>query len=196
MVLSKKSLLQINGVGSISIYLDPIPYALYSSRLLMVINGRTMKYDTLSAHHIVSVIYYTDTLTSWDLADSNKAPVREFLQIYMEELKNCVKFTEKRSGDYANVVTGSSCSATVGYMEGGIIRITLPDECVNKRNVKHEFTHLLGFMHEHSRPDRDNHLDIFYENVNSARKDCFILYLILFSFIYLRMWELLQVRRV
>ena len=37
--------------------------------------------------------------------------------------------------------------------------------CVWKSVVQHEFMHALGFDHEQNRPDRDDYIDVHYENV-------------------------------
>nr|CCW36842.1 Ast4 protein [Schmidtea mediterranea] len=100
--------------------------------------------------------------------DKNKNAIREFLKIYEKELGNCLRFLEEKSDVYATVVLGGGCSANVGYNKNYPLSITLPDPCVNRRNVKHEFTHLLGFMHEHTRPDRDQFLKIEFGNVHSG----------------------------
>ena len=31
--------------------------------------------------------------------------------------------------------------------------------------IQHEFMHALGFLHEHVRPDRDQHVDVFHDRV-------------------------------
>ena len=93
---------------------------------------------------------------------------------YEEELGNCVKFVEQEDGKKSATVTpGYGCSATVGFNPFYPMSVTLADACINRRNVKHEFTHLLGFMHEHTRKDRGKNLEIMFENIYSSCKKGF-----------------------
>ena len=39
------------------------------------------------------------------------------------------------------------------------------DGCINRNTIEHEFMHALGFEHEQSRPDRDQHVIIHYDNI-------------------------------
>ena len=39
--------------------------------------------------------------------------------------------------------------------------------CVNFETVVHELGHVVGFWHEQSRPDRDEHVTIHYENIRT-----------------------------
>lgn len=40
-----------------------------------------------------------------------------------------------------------------------------PGTCLINAIIAHEFIHALGLYHEQSRPDRDDFLDIYYDNI-------------------------------
>ena len=43
-------------------------------------------------------------------------------------------------------------------------------------HVKHEMMHTMGFYHEHSRSDRDDFIDINWDNIADGREDQFETY--------------------
>jgi hypothetical protein len=41
--------------------------------------------------------------------------------------------------------------------------------CVHHSVVLHELLHALGFVHEHTRPDRDTYVRVYYENIEASK---------------------------
>ena len=48
--------------------------------------------------------------------------------------------------------------------------------CVSIGTVVHEMLHAAGFWHEQSRPDRDQHVSVLWENISPGREDNFARY--------------------
>ncbi len=59
---------------------------------------------------------------------------------------------------------GNHCYSQVGFREGESI-ISLNPRCGYKE-IYHEIFHILGFFHEQNRFDRDEHVQIIWENIN------------------------------
>ena len=57
------------------------------------------------------------------------------------------------------------CGAQVGY-HPGINFISLNENCSSHPSLLHELGHTIGFVHEHSRPDRDDYIAILWENIS------------------------------
>jgi Astacin (Peptidase family M12A) len=56
---------------------------------------------------------------------------------------------------------GSGCNATLGYFRNEQMPfLNLEDACWSKPIAMHELGHVIGLVHEHQRPDRDDYIDI------------------------------------
>ncbi|KAG8221972.1 hypothetical protein J437_LFUL016521 [Ladona fulva] len=84
------------------------------------------------------------------------------------ENHTCVKFVE-RGVDHPNYILFTErpcgCCSFVGKRGNGAQAISIGKNCDKFGIVVHELGHVVGFWHEHTRPDRDNHVQIVRENI-------------------------------
>ncbi|MBB3192494.1 Dot/Icm T4SS effector Zinc-dependent metalloprotease LegP [Halomonas cerina] len=88
-----------------------------------------------------------------------------------------VRFVQRTSGnasqypDYVHFMAGSGCWSYVGK-QGGKQDLSLANGC-STGNAIHEIGHALGLWHEQSREDRDQHIVVHWQNIQSGREHNF-----------------------
>jgi hypothetical protein len=109
----------------------------------------------------------------------NRIEDDEFLDLLEEamteiESKTCVKFVSKSWFDrnFVQLIQGDGCWSNVG-MIGGKQQLSLGIGCKNKKLMLHELVHSLGFYHKHSQADRDQYLNIHWNNIPKEAHDQF-----------------------
>ncbi|XP_074612930.1 uncharacterized protein LOC141871253 [Acropora palmata] len=117
-------------------------------------NGGKVPYEIDSSLSEESVNYVNEAIDEW-------------------QSRTCVTFHEKTDGDedYIQFVYEQGCSSYVGRIGGHqTISVGNEDQSIvcKKGNIIHEIAHALGFFHEHSRPDRDDYVDVLWNNVVSG----------------------------
>ena len=91
--------------------------------------------------------------------------------IYQDELVDVGCYS--MVGQYAGFVDGSIFSSiTQTGAPSGWQMVALADNCdgLTESTVHHEVMHALGFPHEHSRPDRDNFLNLDYTTIRDPNQ--------------------------
>ncbi|KAK7478304.1 hypothetical protein BaRGS_00030456, partial [Batillaria attramentaria] len=100
-----------------------------------------------------------------DFSDKEQYMIKQALTEW--ERYTCMKFRPAMSAD-SNILrfqNGASCSSQVG-MVGGVQLLNLDVAgCRFKGLYLHEVGHAIGLFHEHQLPDRDNYIEILYNNV-------------------------------
>uniref|UniRef100_A0A8D9B309 Metalloendopeptidase n=2 Tax=Cacopsylla melanoneura TaxID=428564 RepID=A0A8D9B309_9HEMI len=85
----------------------------------------------------------------------------------------CVKFVERNTVEHPNYILFTEkpcgCCSFVGKRGNGQQAISIGKNCDKFGIVVHELGHVVGFWHEHTRPDRDNHVQIIRENIMNGQ---------------------------
>lgn len=91
------------------------------------------------------------------------------------EAKTNLTFVKRSSeSNYIFFTPGSGCSSYVG-MIGGKQTLILSTSCTTGNTI-HEIGHAIGLWHEQSRVDREKHIKINFENIQSGREHNFQTY--------------------
>lgn len=70
--------------------------------------------------------------------------------------------------------SGGGCWTSFTGFSGGRQTLTLePKACFSKSTILHELMHVLGFLHEHNRPDRDDHVLVIWDRVPAEKRYAF-----------------------
>ncbi|XP_078489165.1 zinc metalloproteinase nas-6-like [Ciona intestinalis] len=125
---------------------------------------------------------YTDDLgefiipyeTSEYLSSAEKKEITQAIDEINDN--TCLQFLPRKSNDskehYIRFEWDEVCSSAVGKT-GGAQEVILSQECSTKGGVLHELMHTLGFLHEHNRPDRDQYINIEWENIIPEKRSRF-----------------------
>ncbi|NXH17256.1 ASTL metalloendopeptidase, partial [Bucco capensis] len=90
------------------------------------------------------------------------------------EALTCVNFVKRTTErDYLNIKSADGCWSHYGKVGGGQTVSVMKAGCMWKGVIQHELDHALGFLHEHSRSDRDNHVRIMWEYISPADRPDF-----------------------
>ncbi|XP_070690986.1 meprin A subunit beta-like [Pempheris klunzingeri] len=89
-------------------------------------------------------------------------------------LKSCIDFKLRDSEDYyISVQKLGGCFSYIGKVQPNGQVLSIGRYCDGISTVEHEFLHALGFYHEQSRYDRDDHLTIAFENIQAGFENNF-----------------------
>ncbi|XP_070137463.1 protein tolkin isoform X1 [Drosophila bipectinata] len=90
------------------------------------------------------------------------------------ENSTCIKFVERNPEIHPNyivfTVRSCGCCSFVGKRGNGPQAISIGRNCDKFGIVVHELGHVVGFWHEHTRPDREKHVTIEHNNIMKGQE--------------------------
>eukprot|EP00092_Neocalanus_flemingeri_P090032 GFUD01114014.1.p1 GENE.GFUD01114014.1~~GFUD01114014.1.p1 ORF type:complete len:282 (+),score=50.92 GFUD01114014.1:35-880(+) len=95
--------------------------------------------------------------------------VEQTLEHLKKKLDGCIDFqeqlTSKPQDNTVNIKTARNSYSTLGYLPSpNKMRMGLAKMC-NASDIEHQILHTLGIQHTQSRSDRDDHVDIIWNNI-------------------------------
>nr|BAI68375.1 hatching enzyme [Stomias nebulosus] len=82
--------------------------------------------------------------------------------------KTCIRFVPRQNEkDYISVENRGGCYSSLGRVGGQQVLSLARRGCMYHGVIQHEFLHALGFQHEQTRSDRDQHVRINWEYIKS-----------------------------
>ncbi|KAM4043841.1 hatching enzyme 1.2-like [Anomaloglossus baeobatrachus] len=85
------------------------------------------------------------------------------------EVMTCVQFVNRNSEpDYLSIEPGTGCWSYIGKKSGKQTVSLASPSCIVYGVIQHEAMHNIGFYHEHTRLDRDDYIDILWQNMDEA----------------------------
>ncbi|KAL5263560.1 hypothetical protein ACHWQZ_G008809 [Mnemiopsis leidyi] len=136
---------------------NPDPVRLISTRRRRAVSSETSR---LWPHGLIP--YEIEPGIPDDIVKTLEAAMRHW------DVNTCIQFQKRTSQpDYISFHHGVNCCSWVGRV-GGKQRVIVGSRCSSFGVLIHELGHVIGFWHEHSRPDRDNYIKVISENLVSG----------------------------
>nr|XP_023018878.1 tolloid-like protein 1 [Leptinotarsa decemlineata] len=93
------------------------------------------------------------------------------------ENHTCIKFVERNKEEHPNYIIFTErpcgCCSFVGKRGNGAQAVSIGKNCDKFGILLHELGHVVGFWHEHARPDRDAHVNVIWEHIISGQETNF-----------------------
>ncbi|XP_011300427.1 zinc metalloproteinase nas-13 [Fopius arisanus] len=109
-----------------------------------------------------------------DFGEEDIAEIEAAIAEYHE--KTCIRFRAYNKSDKAYVVIQGSapgCWSSVGRQgKGQVINLQNPG-CLKRGTIIHEILHALGFYHQQSSFDRDDYVQIVWDNISKGKEHNF-----------------------
>ncbi|XP_035534671.1 low choriolytic enzyme-like isoform X2 [Morone saxatilis] len=104
-------------------------------------------------------------LISQEYDDTERSTILQATKDF--ESKTCIRFIPRATRtEYISIEPRVGCSSLLGRIGDKQVVSLQRFGCVQKGIIQHELLHALGFYHEHTRSDRDQHVRINWANIS------------------------------
>ncbi|XP_055335907.1 astacin-like metalloprotease toxin 1 [Paramacrobiotus metropolitanus] len=135
--------------------------------------------DVDETDHRVSFNYWPDSgkgvpyFIHPAFGDADRRKILNALRTIERRVDNCVQFKVcANEEEHISIVPyGRGCLSHVGRTPRRVTEVRLSRNCMKEGIIIHELLHALGFYHEQNRPDRDEFVQVYPENIQPEMYD-------------------------
>lgn len=121
-------------------------------------------------------LYWTDHRIPYQISGNFSKNLRTMVVRAIKKFENssCLKFPPRTKDDthFLTIFHGDACRVKKRTRNESRA-IMMNEKCITEHNIQHNIMHILGFSHEHTRPDRDKYVEINWNNIAPDRKRFF-----------------------
>lgn len=100
-----------------------------------------------------------------DFTSANKDNIQKAIKVWNNTVE-CLKYEPRKTQkDYVFFFPGDGCYSNAGKIGGKQSLSLHQDGCFRQGTILHEMDHAAGCMHEHTRSDRDDYLEMLWDNI-------------------------------
>ncbi|XP_068166383.1 high choriolytic enzyme 1-like [Antennarius striatus] len=109
---------------------------------------------------------------SSDFSSLDKEIIDKAMKVYHDS--TCIRFIPRQNEySYISIENRGGCYSYFGRVGGKQVVSLKKTSCLYQGVIQHELNHALGFHHEQSRSDRDNHVSIHWLNIKPTKVNNF-----------------------
>ncbi len=117
-------------------------------------------------------------ITRLSILGKHVSIIKESMKIIEDQTRkdgfDCIKFKygSNYETNYLNIINDIGCYSDVGkrkQKKSQFLSLDIGSGCVVKETIIHELVHALMFHHEQNRPDRDEYIQIFKDNIDPSK---------------------------
>uniref|UniRef100_F6VIM9 Metalloendopeptidase n=2 Tax=Xenopus tropicalis TaxID=8364 RepID=F6VIM9_XENTR len=116
-------------------------------------------------------------LVPYTLSNNYNSTERDIIRAAMDEVTvlTCIQFvTYNNESDYLRIRPYDGCWSYIGRVGGAQDVSLMKTGCLHHGVIQHELLHSLGFQHEQCRSDRDNYININWDNISHDKERNFL----------------------
>lgn len=136
--------------------------------------NRVLKFERSAL--VSSVALWPNGVIYYEL-DPSIEHITELIWKVMQQFhdETCIRFIprEKNEPDYLRIEASRGCFSYIGRI-GGEQELSLGNGCEHRGTIAHELLHAVGFYHHQNRSDRDDYLEIIWENIARGKENQFL----------------------
>jgi len=145
----------------------------FSNKYVDITNRRTMAYFRhAAASSTIRTRLWDNKTISYKISTSLSGYATRLIRRALEywENKTCLRFIPAgKKPDYVHFISvEAGCYTTYIGKQGGIQVVNIGYNCARFMYVVHEIGHVIGFWHEHTRPDRDDFVTVYPDRISKS----------------------------